>query len=72
MDLMRLNGLIRKAISLVKGVDLTVSDDSFEMALTSIVPGFRVCSAFHCPLYQVPIYRTHQEQLFRQSGVQQD
>ncbi len=42
MDLMRLNGLIRRAINLVKGVDVTITEDTFEMAITSIIPWFKV------------------------------
>ncbi|BDA44299.1 hypothetical protein COCOBI_05-4830 [Coccomyxa sp. Obi] len=42
MDLMRLNGLIRRAINLVKGVDITITEDVFEMAITSIIPWFKV------------------------------
>lgn len=42
MDLMCLNGLIRKAINLVKGVDISITEDLFEMAVTSIIPWFKV------------------------------
>ncbi len=42
MDLMRLNGLLRRAIPLVKGIDIRVSEQAFEFAMTSVVPGFKV------------------------------
>lgn len=42
MDLMRLNGLIRRAVGLVKGLEIKLSDDSYEFAVTSYVPGFKV------------------------------
>lgn len=42
MDLMRLNGLIRRAINLVKGVDVAITEETFEMAITSIIPWFKV------------------------------
>jgi len=42
MDLMQLNGLIRKAINLVTGVQIHVSKDVFEFAVTSVIPGFKV------------------------------
>lgn len=42
MDLMRLNGLLRRAIALVKGIDIRVSQEAFEFAMTSVVPGFKV------------------------------
>ncbi len=50
MDLMCLNGLIRRAIKLVKGVDVTITEDTFEMAVTSIIPWFKVCIPNFHPL----------------------
>lgn len=44
MDLMCLNGIIRKAINLVRGVEIAITDDTFEMAITSIIPWFKVSS----------------------------
>lgn len=44
MDLMRLNGLIRRAVGLVKGLDIRLSDETYEFAVTSYVPGFKVLS----------------------------
>ena len=42
MDLMGLNGLIRKAINLVRGVEISITDDTFKMAITSVIPWFKV------------------------------
>ena len=42
MDLMQLNGLIRKAIHLVTGAQIRVTEDEFEFAVTSVIPGFKV------------------------------
>ncbi|KAK9915727.1 hypothetical protein WJX75_003301 [Coccomyxa subellipsoidea] len=42
MDLMGLNGLIRKAINLVRGVEIAITDDTFEMAIISVIPWFKV------------------------------
>lgn len=51
MDLMGLNGLIRKAINLVRGVEIAITDDMFEMAVISIIPWFKVPS---CKLEENP------------------
>ncbi len=42
MDLMQLNGLIRKAIHLVTGAQIRVTEEEFEFAVTSVIPGFKV------------------------------
>lgn len=42
MDMMQLNGLIRKAIHLVTGAQIRVTEDEFEFAVTSVIPGFKV------------------------------
>ncbi len=42
MDLMQLNGLIRKAIHLVTGAQIRVNEEEFEFAVTSVIPGFKV------------------------------
>ena len=44
MNLMQLGGLIRRAVALVKGMDIRVSEDSFRFGITSVVPGFKVGS----------------------------
>jgi hypothetical protein len=44
MDLMQLNGIIRKAINLVTGAQIHVDESMFELAVTSIIPGFKVKS----------------------------
>jgi len=41
MCVMALNGLIRRAINLVKGVDIDITEESFEMAVTSVIPWFK-------------------------------
>lgn len=50
MDLMQLNGIIRKAINLVTGAQIRVDESMFELAVTSIIPGFKVNS--HCYVFQ--------------------
>ena len=50
MDLMQLNGIIRKAINLVTGAQIRVDKSMFELAVTSIIPGFKVNS--HCYVFQ--------------------
>ena len=42
MDLMQLNGIIRRAINLVTGAHIHVDETMFEFAITSIIPGFKV------------------------------
>ena len=42
MNLMQLNGIIRKAINLVTGAQLHVDETIFELAVTSVIPGFKV------------------------------
>jgi hypothetical protein len=42
MDLMCLNGVVRKAINLVKGLEISFTDETFHMAITSIIPWFKV------------------------------
>ena len=43
MDLMQLGGIIRRAINLVTGAQIHVDETMFEFAVTSIIPGFKVC-----------------------------
>ena len=50
MDLMQLNGIIRKAINLVTGAQIRVDESMFELAVTSIIPGFKVNS--HCYVFR--------------------
>lgn len=50
MDLMQLNGIIRKAINLVTGAQIRVDESMFELAVTSIIPGFKVNSL--CYVFQ--------------------
>ena len=47
MDLMQLHGLIRKAIHLVTGVQIHVTEEMFEFAVTSVIPGFKVTCRCH-------------------------
>ena len=50
MDLMQLNGIIRRAINLVTGAQIHVDETMFEFAVTSIIPGFKVNSRTHRPM----------------------
>ena len=50
MDLMQLNGIIRKAIILVTGAQIRVDESMLELAVTSIIPGFKVNS--HCYVFR--------------------
>ena len=50
MDLMQLNGIIRRAINLVTGAQIHVDETMFEFAVTSIIPGFKVYSRTHMPI----------------------
>ena len=52
MDLMQLHGLIRKAIHLVTGVQIHVTEEMFEFAVTSVIPGFKVMC--HHSIWAVP------------------
>lgn len=42
LDLMQLGRLVRSAVKLVKGIAIQVDDDSFEMAVYSSIPWFKV------------------------------
>ena len=50
MDLMQLNGIIRRAINLVTGAQIHVDETMFEFAVTSIIPGFKVYVQTHIPV----------------------
>lgn len=41
-DAMRLNGLVRSAIRLVRGVEIAVRDGEFKFAVCSVIPWFKV------------------------------
>ena len=54
MDLMQLNGIIRRAINLVTGAQIHVDETMFEFAVTSIIPGFKVYSRAHVFMMHAP------------------
>lgn len=46
LDLMQLGRLVRSAVKLVKGIAIQVDDDSFEMAVYSSIPWFKVVERY--------------------------
>lgn len=46
MDLIKLNGLVRTAVKLIRGLEITQTDTQFRMAVVSIISWFKVVETY--------------------------
>jgi hypothetical protein len=46
-NIMQLNGLMRTAVKMVKGVKLTLNEEEFDVAVFSVISWFKIVERYH-------------------------